>query len=368
MVREMKKKLDRVTEYIELTFYITLLNLILVNIKHNGKFLVINTIKGSKMVSNEEISIRLAAKRKGIDPEKAVESREPFNCEGYLICDKCGGYYELQPGECPGDFTDKCECGGHLRYVHNLNDADELQKTCPNCGSLISDNDLECPICGFELKSLVKEKYFIFGTLWYVNSIFYFLAGFVVTSFVLLILVVPIILKYPQEGITMLVGGSLAPLFFLGGILVSIKRFKLGYLGGYLEWYKKMKWNWNAICIAFMVTLVIGIFGGKFLPVDITFIGPLLGGFIAGYIVDKNYINGITYGGLTVGITGFIGSILLFLLNGSGVTTYAINTGLTASAILIMVVLFSLIEFFIVFFIIGSIGGIIAIFIRKKTK
>ena len=23
---------------------------------------------------------------------------------GYLICDKCGGYYELQRGEKPGDF------------------------------------------------------------------------------------------------------------------------------------------------------------------------------------------------------------------------------------------------------------------------
>ena len=59
----------------------------------------------------------------------------------YLVCDKCGGYYELQPGESPDNFSDKCECGGHLRYVQNLNDVNELQKTCPNCGSVIEDND-----------------------------------------------------------------------------------------------------------------------------------------------------------------------------------------------------------------------------------
>lgn len=35
---------------------------------------------------------------------------------GYLICDKCGGYYELQPGEKPEDFSDECECGGKLIY------------------------------------------------------------------------------------------------------------------------------------------------------------------------------------------------------------------------------------------------------------
>ncbi|HML05988.1 MAG TPA: M48 family metallopeptidase [Methanobacterium sp.] len=35
---------------------------------------------------------------------------------GYLVCDKCNGYYELQPGESPADFTDKCECGGKLEY------------------------------------------------------------------------------------------------------------------------------------------------------------------------------------------------------------------------------------------------------------
>jgi hypothetical protein len=39
--------------------------------------------------------------------------------QGYLECEKCGGYYELQPGESPKDF-EKCQCGGNLRHVKQL--------------------------------------------------------------------------------------------------------------------------------------------------------------------------------------------------------------------------------------------------------
>ncbi|ADZ09708.1 protease htpX [Methanobacterium lacus] len=39
---------------------------------------------------------------------------------GYLVCNKCEGYYELQPGESPDDFTDECECGGKLEYRDSL--------------------------------------------------------------------------------------------------------------------------------------------------------------------------------------------------------------------------------------------------------
>ena len=32
----------------------------------------------------------------------------------YLVCEKCGGYYELKSGESADDF-DKCNCGGKLK-------------------------------------------------------------------------------------------------------------------------------------------------------------------------------------------------------------------------------------------------------------
>jgi hypothetical protein len=38
---------------------------------------------------------------------------------GYLIYEKCNGYYELQEGESPEDF-ESCECGGNLKFTQEL--------------------------------------------------------------------------------------------------------------------------------------------------------------------------------------------------------------------------------------------------------
>jgi glucose-6-phosphate-specific signal transduction histidine kinase len=47
---------------------------------------------------------------------------------GYLICGKCKSYYKLQSGESAKDFVDKCDCGGNLRYVVNLDIVDPYWK------------------------------------------------------------------------------------------------------------------------------------------------------------------------------------------------------------------------------------------------
>ena len=52
------------------------------------------------MVSNDEISQKLKNKREG----------NPI----YLVCDDCGGYYELKPDESPENFDIDCDCGGQL--------------------------------------------------------------------------------------------------------------------------------------------------------------------------------------------------------------------------------------------------------------
>jgi len=43
---------------------------------------------------------------------------------GYLICDKCGNYYELREGESPDDYDKACDCGGNLIYIHNMEQPD----------------------------------------------------------------------------------------------------------------------------------------------------------------------------------------------------------------------------------------------------
>ena len=58
---------------------------------------------------------------------------------GYLICEKCKGYYTLQDGESAKDF-ESCECGGKLIYSESLNDTYknfehlETPHICATCG------------------------------------------------------------------------------------------------------------------------------------------------------------------------------------------------------------------------------------------
>ncbi|MBZ2166641.1 Ig-like domain-containing protein [Methanobacterium spitsbergense] len=72
---------------------------------------------------------------------------------GYLVCEKCGGYYELQQGESPDDFELKCDCGGKLNHVENLgsigNNKKKMEKTvtCPKCGTENPENARLCKSC-----------------------------------------------------------------------------------------------------------------------------------------------------------------------------------------------------------------------------
>lgn len=45
--------------------------------------------------------------------------------KGYLVCDKCGTYYEIHQEESPEDFPDNCECGGTLKYIASPDLPDE---------------------------------------------------------------------------------------------------------------------------------------------------------------------------------------------------------------------------------------------------
>jgi hypothetical protein len=59
---------------------------------------------------------------------------------GYLVCEKCEGYYELKEGESPEDFSDKCECGGKLEYVETIEGSKNYDV---NEGVSNIDNNLE---------------------------------------------------------------------------------------------------------------------------------------------------------------------------------------------------------------------------------
>mgnify|MGYP000926507331 CR=1 FL=1 len=63
------------------------------------------------------------ALKKYLEADKIVTKKVEENIKGYLICERCGGYYPIKEGESPEDF-EKCQCGGELHYeVYD----DELQ-------------------------------------------------------------------------------------------------------------------------------------------------------------------------------------------------------------------------------------------------
>ena len=72
---------------------------------------------------------------------------------GYLICEKCGGYYELQEGEHQEDF-ESCECGGHIKYVKNIKNLNK----CLNCGTKYKDGVVFCKECGTPLTQSMNMK------------------------------------------------------------------------------------------------------------------------------------------------------------------------------------------------------------------
>lgn len=53
-----------------------------------------------------------------------IEFLKPL-INGYLVCDKCGAYYEVHKEESSEGFLDKCECGGTFKYIGIPNSLDE---------------------------------------------------------------------------------------------------------------------------------------------------------------------------------------------------------------------------------------------------
>ncbi|MCC7557255.1 MAG: hypothetical protein KO217_01040 [Methanobacteriaceae archaeon] len=54
---------------------------------------------------------------------KSISSRDG----GYLVCERCNGYYKLEDGEFPEDF-DKCQCGWKLKYYENISEFDSTRQ------------------------------------------------------------------------------------------------------------------------------------------------------------------------------------------------------------------------------------------------
>lgn len=76
----------------------------------------------------------------------------------YLVCEKCGGYYELLSGESADDFDLMCECGGEIKCVESLHMGDKVNlealRICPLCEKITPCNANYCQECGEKIESI----------------------------------------------------------------------------------------------------------------------------------------------------------------------------------------------------------------------
>ena len=81
--------------------------------------------------------------------------------------------------------------------------------------------------------------------------------------------------------------------------------------------------------IVFVITLVIIILNGTYLPKSVGFIGPIVGGLIGGYLVGGNYTDGIVNGGIPVGLAGIVYTSGIVAINGYKITSSLNNIFVT---------------------------------------
>jgi hypothetical protein len=125
-----------------------------------------------------------------------------------------------------------------------------------------------------------------------------------------------------------------------------------------------MNLNWMVMGIVFVVTLIIVMLTGTYLPKGVSFLGPIAGGLIAGYLVGGNYTDGIVNGGIPVGLAGLVYSTGILAINGNTTST-TLNTQIynVSHVELLISAIFAV---FLFYFVMGIIGGLIGFAIKER--
>ncbi len=214
---------------------------------------------------------------------------------GYLVCEKCNGYYELQSGESPEDFK-SCQCGGSLRYVESL------------------DNGRIAGLRGIIIGVIVTVLFLLFAEVTYL-----LVFGGLITAYItsdrykegiksgfftggistVIIMVVGILfdLHGLKSAFMEYLTGWGAVILLLVWILAFTLGGILGSVGGLIGVYLKKsrinikdlnKVNWKAIIAGTGISTIASIIIGS--PILL-----LTGGYAAAYIASGSYKNGIKY-------------------------------------------------------------------------
>lgn len=130
---------------------------------------------------------------------------------------------------------------------------------------------------------------------------------------------------------------------------------------------EKMKLNWKSVIVGFVVTFVIALLSGIYLP-KMGLIAPVIGGFIAVYLVENSYRNGILHGGLPTSIAGLTSIPLVVFLSPNLTNIQMANFHTALGSLTYFLYMGGAISGFLLFLFIGIISGIIAVAIKKRTS
>lgn len=130
-----------------------------------------------------------------------------------------------------------------------------------------------------------------------------------------------------------------------------------------------MKLNWPAIGIAFAIAIIMGIFGGVYLPKNVSLIGPIIGGLIAGYMVDGSYTDGLVNGGIPSGVAGLIALPVILYLFWGEINVIVNNLGYhLPPGSLWAALIGAAFAGFAIYFVLGIIGAIIGVAIKNRRS
>lgn len=257
---------------------------------------------------------------------------------GYLICEKCGGYYELAEGESPGEF-EACTCGGNLSYVESIQKENKKPKhaiKCTICGHE-QEKGLICSKCGsrIRIKTNYQNKRYHQNRNDYRHvlaesssiNILEKIQWSGVTSGIVFYIVASIVIR--------IVGG-----IFLGGSIIAAQ-------------------NTNITAISPVVSLLVMFFGliSAFIPVASGF-------WAISNITTRDYATGIITGGMVGVIIGILFGILSLTVGLLFSGFYGqINIGIgiiSGLMVLIVGIIYGCAM--------TAAGGLIAVYVRRHTS
>lgn len=138
---------------------------------------------------------------------------------GYLICEKCGGYYELQEGETIHDFQG-CSCGGKFRYAENLDNLN-LEENKNENNDLKSDKNSKNEINNL-MSKLILSIFVFFAFMVFLGYIItisnpksYGTSALLITQFIISFILVYVLIESKESIIRCLIIGFTAYIPYL---------------------------------------------------------------------------------------------------------------------------------------------------------